>query len=288
MNRRDLKNLINQTIITIVALIGIFALIGLFAFIIIEALPALTEVGAEIFGSLYWYPTYDPPEYGMLAMILGSFILTGIASLIVIPMGYIVAFFLYDYAKPTEQKLIKSAIDLLSGIPTVIIGSFLFIYLSPMIMKIWAWSSGNLLLAAIGLSILSLPYAASLMQESLSAVDTSLKESSLAIGASRFTTGFRIVSKAALPGILNAIILTVNRIIGETIVVLMVAGGAAIIPRSLFDPVRPLTAAIASEMGEVPIGSLHYSALFAAGFILLVISFILTLLSRRITRSWNR
>jgi len=288
VNRRDLKNIVNQSIITVVAMVGIFALIGLFIFIIRDTIPALTEVGAEIFTSKYWYPTYDPPEYGMLAMIAGSFILTGFASIIVIPIGYIIAFFLYDYATNTEQRIIKSAIDLLSGIPTVIIGSFLFIYVSPILMNFGAWSTGNLLLAAIGLSILSLPYAASLMQEALSSVDISLKESALALGASRFTAGFRIVSKAALSGILNSIILTINRIIGETIVVLMVAGGAAIIPKSIWDPVRPLTAAIASEMGEVPIGSIHYSALFVAGLILLTISFILTMISRRVTRSWKR
>jgi len=285
LNRRDLKNIVNQSIITIVAMIGIIALISLFIFIIRETIPALTEVGAEIFTSKFWYPTYDPPEFGMLAMIIGSFILTGFSSIIVIPIGYIVAFFLYDYATDTEQRIIKSGIDLLSGIPTVIIGSFLFLYIAPALMNFGAWSMGNLLLAVIGLSILSLPYAASLMQEALSAVDVSLKESALALGASRFTAGFRIVSKAALSGILNSIILTINRIIGETIVVLMVAGGAAIIPRSIWDPVRPLTAAIASEMGEVPIGSIHYSALFVAGLILLTISFILTLISRRVSRS---
>lgn len=285
MNRRNVKDKINQGLITIMALIGIFALIGLFIFIINESIPALTQVGAEIFTSTYWYPTYNPPEYGMLAMIIGSLILTGFSSLLVLPIGYIIAFFLYDYANPTEQTVIKSTIDLLSGIPTVIIGSFLFIYISPIMMHLGAWSSGNLLLAAIGLSILSLPYAASLMQESLSSVDVSLKEAALAMGASRFTAGFKIVSKKALPGLLNAVILTVNRIIGETIVVLMVAGGAAIIPLSLWDPVRPLTAVIASEMGEVAVGSLHYSALFTAGLILLTISFVLTLLSRRITRS---
>lgn len=150
-------------------------------------------------------------------------------------------------------------------------------------MKLGAWSPGNLLTASIGLTILSLPYAASLMEESLSSVDQSLKESALALGASKFTAGFKIVTKEASSGILNSIILTVNRIIGgETIVVLMVAGGAAIIPKSIFDPVRPLTAAIASEMGEVSVGSLHYSALFTAGLILLTISFILTLISKTV------
>ncbi len=282
MNWRDVKDGVNKTVIFLFAFVGILVVVGLFVFIIKESIPALTQVGKEIFFSIYWYPTYDPPEFGMLAMIIGSLILTGLSSLFVLPLGYIISFFLYNYANTFERKIIKSTIDLLSGIPSVIIGTFLFFYVSPIVMKLGAWSPGNLLTASIGLTILSLPYAASLMEESLSSVDQSLKESALALGASKFTAGFKIVTKEASSGILNSIILTVNRIIGETIVVLMVAGGAAIIPKSIFDPVRPLTAAIASEMGEVSVGSLHYSALFTAGLILLTISFILTLISKTV------
>lgn len=291
MNCRDLKDGFNKTIIFLFALVGIFIVIGLFVFIIKESIPALTQVGKEIFFSIYWYPTYDPPEYGMLAMIIGSLILTGLSSLFVLPLGYIISFFLYNYANSFERKMIKSTIDLLSGIPSVIIGTFLFLYVSPLVMKLGAWSPGNLFTASIGLTILSLPYAASLMEESLSSVDQSLKESALALGASKFITGFKIITKSASSGILNSIILTVNRIIGETIVVLMVAGGAAIIPKSIFDPIRPLTAAIASEMGEVSVGSLHYSALFTAGLILLTISFVLTIISKTVIEGrtkWKR
>jgi phosphate transport system permease protein len=118
------------------------------------------------------------------------------------------------------------------------------------------------------------------MQEAMQSVDRSLKEGALALGSTRFTAGFKVVSRAAISGILNAVILTVNRIIGETMVVLMVAGGAAIIPRSLFDPAKPLTATIASEMGEVAQGSVHYSVLFFCGLILLIFSFLLTITAR--------
>jgi phosphate transport system permease protein len=150
------------------------------------------------------------------------------------------------------------------------------------------WNAENLFLGSLGLALLSLPYTASLMQEALDSVDKSVKESALALGATRFTAGFRVVSKAAISGILNSVILTINRVIGETMVVLMVAGGANIIPKSIFDPVRPLTATIASEMGEVEVGSIHYSALFVAGLILLTISFILTLISKRLTWRWSK
>lgn len=282
---REIKHRMNSVAITTIAFTGIIVLILLFSFIIQEAVPAISEVGTKLFTGRYWYPTYeDDPEFGLLPMIVGSLEVTGLTCIFVLPLGYLLAFFLFEYARPTEKRIIKSAIDLLSGVPSVVIGAFMLIYVSPLMFKFEIYSPENLLLAAIGLTILSLPYTASLMEESLSSVDKSLKEGALALGTTRFTAGFRVVSKAAISGILNAVILTVNRVIGETMVVLMVAGGAAIFPESLFDPVRTLTASIASEMGEVAQHSTHYSALFAAGLILLVFSFILTILAGWISK----
>ncbi|KAF2957075.1 phosphate ABC transporter permease [Marinitoga sp. 38H-ov] len=274
--------------IRLVSLIGIIILILIFEFIIMESIPALKKVGMEMLTSFDWYPTYDIPTFGILNMLINSILLTILSSLIVLPLGYIIAFFLYDYAKEFEKKYIKGTIELLSGIPSVIIGMFLIIHISPWMLKIGAWSPENILLASIGLTVLSLPYTSSLIEEAMSSVDKNIKEGALSLGATRFTTGFKIVSKAAYPGIINAFILTINRIIGETMVVLMAAGGANIIPTSIFDPVRPLTAVIASEIGEVEIGSIHYSALFFSGLILLLISFFLTLISKQISRRWDK
>ncbi|HOO33812.1 MAG TPA: PstC family ABC transporter permease [Thermotogota bacterium] len=283
MNVREIKYQTNTILINTIAFTGIVILVFLTGFIVKESIPALTEVGGEMFTSIYWYPTSSSyPEFGIMAMVAGSLMITGLTSLFVIPLGYIIAFFLYEYATDREVRLIKSGIDLLSGVPSVIIGAFMLVYITPWSIKFGIYSPENILMASIGLTILSLPFTASLMQEAMQSVNRSMKEGALALGATRFTAGFKIVSRAALSGILNAVILTVNRIIGETMVVLMVAGGAAIIPESLFDPAKPLTAAIASEMGEVAAGSIHYSALFVCGLILLAFSFALTLTARLI------
>jgi len=281
LNVRTLKYNTNTTLINIIAFSGIVILVILTSFIIKESIPAITNVGAEMFTSVYWYPTnsYDP-EFGILAMLVGSLYITGLTALFVLPLGYIIAFFLFEYANPREVRVIKSAIDLLSGVPSVIIGAFMLVYVAPLSFKLNIYTPENILIASLGLTILSLPYTASLMQEAMQSVDRSLKEGALALGATRFTAGFKVVSRAAISGILNAIILTVNRIIGETMVVLMVAGGSAIIPRSLFDPAKTLTATIASEMGEVATGSIHYSVLFFCGLILLIFSFLLTITAR--------
>ena len=280
---RTLKYHLNTTLINTIAFSGIIILVILTSFIINESIPALTNVGAELFTSVYWYPTNSfDPEFGILAMLVGSLYITGLTALFVLPLGYIIAFFLFEYASASEVRVIKSAIDLLSGVPSVIIGAFMLVYVAPLSFKLNIYTPENILIASLGLTILSLPYTASLMQEAMQSVDRSLKEGALALGSTRLTAGFKVVSRAAISGILNAVILTVNRIIGETMVVLMVSGGAAIIPRSLFDPVKPLTATIASEMGEVATGSVHYSVLFFCGLILLVFSFLLTISARLI------
>lgn len=266
------------------ALTAIVALLFLIFFVFKEAAPAIRELGKEPFTSIYWYPTARKPEFGMLALIVATLLLTGFSSIFVIPIGYFVSFYLHTYSTPREKRFIKSIIEILSGVPSVIIGMFILIYISPILLKFEIWSTENFLLASIGLIILSLPYTVSLMTESLDSVDRSLEESSLALGVNKFHTTLKVTSKAAISGILNSVILTINRIIGETMVVLLVAGGAAMIPSSIFDPVKPLTAAIASEMGEVAIGSLHYHALFLAGLILLSISMFLTFLSKRFSR----
>lgn len=284
---RETKHALNTITIFAVATLSIVILSLMLIFIVSESLPALTSVGSEIFTSFNWYPTYDDAEYGLLTMIIDSFLLTGLTSLVVIPLGYIVAAYLYIYAGLKEKEIIRSILDLLSGIPSVVIGLAILIYIAPILINFNIWSTENLFLTIVGLTILSLPYAVSLSYESFESVDKTLFESAIALGSSRFSALFNVISRAALPGILNAFILTINRIIGETMVVLMVSGNANIIPKSLFDPLRTLTSAIASEMGEVELGSLHYSVLFVAGLVLLITSLILTLISKRIQGSWK-
>jgi phosphate transport system permease protein len=267
---------------------GILALFLLVFFLIREAWPALVEIGGELFTSIYWYPTADPPEYGMLAMIAGTLLLTAFSSAVLLPLGYLIAFFLHTYAKDFEKNLIRTTVEFLAGTPSVIIGLFVLLYIAPILLNFDVWSTENFLLASIGLILTALPYTVSLSLEALDSVDVALEESALALGATRFTTVFKVTTRAALPGILNTFVLTVNRVVGETMIVLMAGGGAAIIPRSFFDPVKPLTAAIASEIGEVAVGSMHYHVLFAAGVILLVISLVLTGLSRYISGRQTR
>ncbi|ABR31663.1 phosphate ABC transporter permease [Thermosipho melanesiensis] len=278
---RNFKYYFQLSLIYIFALISIAALFFLIYFVVKEAFPAIITLKLKPFTSVYWYPTYEPPEFGMLSLIVGTLFLTIFSSLITIPLGYLISFYLHAYSKKREKILIKYIISVLSGIPSVVIGAAILMYISPILLDMGIWTTENFLLATLGLSLLALPYSVTLMAESLDSVAIELEESALALGASKFITTLKITTKSSINGIINAIILTFNRIIGETMVVLLVGGGAAIIPRSLFDPVKPLTAAIASEIGEAGVGSMHYHSLFLAGLILLIISLLLTYYAKK-------
>ncbi|MBB6063176.1 phosphate transport system permease protein [Thermosipho japonicus] len=282
---RAFKYYFQMFLIYFFALLSITALFLLIVFIFKEALPAIVELRLKPLMSIYWYPTYDPPEFGMLALIVDTLLVTLVSSIITIPIGYFISFYLHTYSSGFEKRFIKFIISILSGIPSVIIGMFLVFYISPIFLNFGVWSTENFLLAVIGLSLLSLPYSVSLMTDSLDSVPKELIESSLSLGVSKFITTLKITTLASRSGLINSTILTINRIIGETMVVLLVGGGAAMIPTSFFDPIKPLTAAIASEIGEAGVGSMHYHSLFLAGLILLVISLCLTYISK--LRSWK-
>ncbi|MCX7654127.1 MAG: ABC transporter permease subunit [Fervidobacterium sp.] len=282
--KRDLKDASRKTLLGVSAILAISALFGIYAYLIKESLPALRQVGAELFLSDQWYPVWDPPEFGMRALITNSLIVTVFGSLIVVPVAYFTAIYLHGYAGVKEKSVIRRFFEYLSGVPSVIIAFVFLRFLSPVFPQIGIYSPQNLLLALIGLFFLTIPLSTILILESLDSVPREIEEASAALGAPEFKTYTKITSRAALPGILNAIVLTANRIVGETIVVLLLGGGASMVPQKLTDPMKTLTAAIASEMPETAKGSMHYYALFAAGLILIIFSTIFETISISILR----
>jgi len=286
----DLKKLLNSlfsSVVIFVSICVIAALIAIFAMLIHESLPALKEIGWGFLSSGEWYPTYNNAEFGMLYMILDSLILVGLTSTVVFSMGLGIALYITEYANRKEQEVVRSVTELISGIPSVVVGLIGVLLIGPLMLKIGAWTPFNLLNAGISLTILTLPYAISLLIESLQSVNRDLREAAWALGSSKIKAT-AVVLRGAKHEMLYALVLIINRILGETMVVLMVAGGAVMLPKSLFDPIRPLTAAIASEMGEVELGSLHYSALFLMGVVLLAISTAITVTTEFFIRKGKR
>ena len=265
-----------------VAVTGIVVLIFILGFLIANGLPVLesTSLG-EMFFSKDWYPTEEPPALGMAALIAGTTLAaTLLSSVMAIPVSIALAIFSAEIAPRRVRQCFKVLFEMLGFLPSIVLGFIGMMIIAPWMQVGLGIPSGlNLLNSSILLGFLIIPSVASLSDEALAAVPGELRDASYALGATRLETIFKVVFPSALPGIIAATLLGVMRALGETMVVLMAAGGAAILPAMFTDPIRPLTSTIAAEMGETPVGSTHYHALFFAGLILLIMTLAINLAS---------
>ncbi len=264
----------SSSIMTIIFLLGIIT--SIFA----EGIPIFKEVNLkDFFSSPNWHPTCFPPDFGILSLIVGSFLVTLGALIIAVPLGIGVAIYISEIAPFKVKEILKPTVELLAGIPSVVYGLFGLIFVSPLITNLLGVPIGlNIFNAALILGIMIVPIISSMSEDALSSVPKSLREASYGLGANKWETTIKIVLPAAKSGIFSSIILGFGRAVGETMVVLMVAGGAAQIPDSLFDPVRPMPATIAAEMGETAIGTPHFHALYGIAIVLFIITFVSILL----------
>lgn len=224
-----------------------------------------------------WYPTAEPvPLFGVWPLIAGTLLVTFGAILFALPLGLATSIFLAEVASFRLRNIIKPLVELLAGIPSVVYGFFGLVVLVPLIQQIFSLEVGETVLAgSIVLGIMALPTIITISEDALRTTPKSLKEASLALGATRWQTMVRVVIPYAKSGITTAIILGIGRAIGETMAVLMVTGNAAMIPHSFLVPARTIPATIAAELGESPYGGLHFQALFALGIILFIFTLII-------------
>lgn len=272
---------IMSRVVFCVAVTGIVVLVFILGFLVANGLPVLesTSLG-EMFFSKDWYPTEEPPALGMVALIAGTLAATLLSSVMAIPVSIALAIFSAEIAPRKVRQCFKVLFEMLGFLPSIVLGFIGMMIIAPWMQVGLGIPSGlNLLNSSILLGFLIIPSVASLSDEALAAVPGELRDASYALGATRMETIFKVVFPSALPGIIAATLLGVMRALGETMVVLMAAGGAAILPTMFTDPIRPLTSTIAAEMGETPVGSTHYHALFFAGLILLIMTLAINLAS---------
>ncbi len=279
-----LKKLFEWFIERAIFLSGITAIlfvILIFIFLFKESISFFSEV--NFFSAILgrdWYPISDPPRFGFLPLILGSLFVTVGAIVIAVPLGVSAAIYISEIASPRSKNILKTGIELLAAIPSIVLGFIGIVALAPFIKYIFRLPSGLTALAgSIMLAFMAMPTIVSIIEDAITSVPRSYKEGALAIGATHWQTIRRVILPAAFPGIVAAVMLGIGRVIGETMAVLMITGNAAIIPHSFLQPVRTLTATIAAEMGEVIQGSLHYYALFGIGLVLFVITFVINFLA---------
>jgi phosphate transport system permease protein len=284
-----IKERFYQWIFTVLAFASLIFLVGIVIVLFREALPIFRKVSlVDFLSGQSWYPTYDPPEFGILPLILASVWTSLGAMLVCVPLGVGSALYLNELASHRQKAVLKPLVEILAGIPSIVYGFFGMVILAPFLQKALNLPIGLCLFtASLTLGIMATPTVCSIAEDALSYVPLSFREASFAVGANRWQTLTRVVIPAAGSGISTAIILGMSRAIGETMTVLMVAGGAAVIPRSFFDPVRPMTSAIAAEMGEAPMGSDHYHALFAIALVLFLFTFVFNIIAELISRRFR-
>ncbi|MCK9582088.1 MAG: phosphate ABC transporter permease subunit PstC [Endomicrobiales bacterium] len=284
-----IKEQIYKILFSALAFSSLLFLLGIIFVLFWQGLPVLKSVDfiSFITGQL-WYPTHDPAEFGILPLILASFWIAIGAMFVCVPLGIGSALFINEIATSNQKSILKPLIEVLAAVPSIVFGFFGMVVVAPFIQKLLNLPTGLCAFSAsLILGIMAIPTICSITEDALSYVPRSFREASFALGANRWQTLTRVVVPAAGSGISTALMLGMSRIVGETMTVLMVAGGAAVIPTSFFEPVRPMTSTIAAEMGEAVLGSPHYHALFAIGLVLFLITFVINIVAEIISKKYR-
>lgn len=310
-----------ELIVSIVGLTSVVILFLIGFFLFKEAFYIFYKAGVlkVIFGKV-WYPTYDPPSFGMFPLIMGTISVTVLTAIMAIPLGLATAVYIAEIAHHRVKEFLKPLVEMLASFPSVVLGFFGMVVIAPILSnwlspvlserlpellrgtnipfisttladfcydKLFISSGLNITTAALMLTVRAIPVIASIAEDALTAVPRTYREASYSLGAGRWETIWRVVIPASVSGLSVAVILGIGTIVGETMIVLMVAGGAAVVPHWIFDAARPMPAAIAAEMAEAPYQSLHYHALFGVGAILFVFTFLLSLVSDFISKKYR-
>lgn len=278
MNRRKATNALMTGVFSVAGWVAIVFIFLIFLFTFKEAWPALDAKTLKAFFFTQppvWQPTSEVPKLSFIPIILGTLKATIVGLLFACPIGVAAALFSSEFAPGKLREVIKPTVELLAGIPSVVMGFFALIVLATWLQNAFGFTYRlNAINAGLALGFALVPIVFTISEDGLAAVPRSYREASYALGATRFQTAWKVVLPAAAPAVFASFVLAFGRAIGETMILLMAGGNAAIASMSLLDPLRTLSATIAAEMGEVVVGSEHYAALFFMGTLLFVITFL--------------
>lgn len=285
--------LVIQGILALCALVSVVTTVGIVIALIEPSIEFFGEVSIkEFFTGKVWAPLFNPPSFGVIPLITGTLVTTFWALLICIPLGLGAATYLSEYASPRTRSIFKPVLEVLAGIPTVVYGFFALTFVTPLLQDIWPWGDGpgvfNALSAGLVMGVMILPTIASLSEDAMSAVPGGLREGALALGSNKAQVSTRVVIPAALSGIVAGFVLGVSRAVGETMIVLVAAGGT---PNLTFNPLegmQTMTAFVAAAgLGDQPTGSTGYKTIFAVGATLFIITFVMNMISIRLVRKYR-
>jgi len=278
---RRISEYVIEACIRMSGLVVIIFVVSIFLFLLKDSFSLFDgyKIRDFLFGKS-WLPISEPPKFGVVPLLLGSLYVTFGAIVICVPLGVGSAMFIAEVAPSHLKHVLKSLVEILAAIPSVVLGFIGIVWLGPFLRNHLHLSTGMCgLTGSLLLAFMALPTVISISEDALIGVPRAFKEAAFGLGATRWQALWRIVLPSASSGIIAAVMLGIGRVIGETMVVMMVTGNSPVIPKSLLQPLRTLTATIAGEMGETVAGSEHYFALFAVGLVLFIITFIINFIA---------
>jgi phosphate transport system permease protein len=285
--------LVIHGILFLCALVSIVTTVGIVLSLIEPSIEFFSEVSfKEFFTGTTWAPLFNPPSFGVIPLITGTLVTTFWALLICIPLGLGAATYLSEYASPKTRSFLKPVLEVLAGVPTVVYGFFALTFVTPLFQSLWPGDGGpgvfNALSAGVVIGVMILPTIASLSEDAMSAVPGGLREGALALGSNKAQVSTRVVIPAALSGIVAGFVLGISRAVGETMIVLVAAGGTPNLSLNPLDPMQTMTAFIAAAgLGDQPTGSIGYKTIFAVGLSLFIITFFMNMISIRLVRKYR-
>lgn len=283
--KKQIGNAIITNIIKVSGYSSILFVGLILVFLLKEGLPALKDVPLASLLNIRWYPIEG--LFGILPLIFGTLLVTISATLIALPFGIGTAIFISEVAPRWIKELLKPIVEILAGIPSVVLGFIGILVIVPFFRKFLDLPTGlTAFTGAVLLGLIAIPTIVSVAEDALNTVPPGYRQAGLALGATRWQTIWGVTVPAAKTGILTAVMLGIGRALGETMAVMMVTGNAPVMPSGLnaiFEPVRTMTATIASEMGEVATGSQHYQVLFLVGILLFLLSLVINIIASAVS-----
>ena len=272
------------------ALVSVATTVGIVVALFVPAIEFFGEISiVDFFSGTEWAPLFEPPSFGVLPLVAGTFLVVICASLVCIPFGLGAAIYMSEYARPRARKFLKPALEVLAGIPTVVYGYFAITLVGPLLKDLGLISGiQSALSAGLVMGVMLLPTVASVSEDAMGAVPRDLRDGAYALGSTKYQVATRIVVPAAISGIIASFVLGISRAVGETMIVLIAAGGQPNLTWNPLEAVQTMTAFIAATgQGDVPTGSIEYKTIFAVGAALFVMTLIMNLVSIRLVRKYR-
>ena len=288
---RHIRERIIEFILFLAATIAVLTTLAIAVILIYESLPFFRQVPLKDFlTDTQWTPLFDDAHYGIMPLVAGTLVTTGVALSVAIPLGTIIAVYLSEFASHKVREIVKPFLELLGAVPTIVFGYFALVFVTPLLQStiLPNLPGFNMLSAGLVMGVMIIPYVSSLSEDAMHAVPMHMREASYAMGATRFQTAFRVVTPAAFSGIAAAYILGISRAMGETMVVAVAAGMQANMTWNPMEPAETMTAYIVQvSLGDLPHGSIGYQTIFAVGLTLIFMTLIFNIMGFLLTRRFR-